>query len=67
MPRVRTSGLSLDVDSGIAKGYVIDMTTLADYRAVMEVNYFAMINVTKTFLRTYLGHTLERSYRRPHL
>jgi len=37
-------------NAGISKGYFVEVTPLEDYHAVLNVNFFAMVSVTKQFL-----------------
>jgi len=49
---------SLINNAGIHRGFFVEMTPIHDYRQTMEVNFFGMVNVTKTFLpliRKYKG------------
>lgn len=36
-------------NAGIYRGSIMDWSTMKDYRATMEVNFFAMVNICRTF------------------
>jgi len=38
-------------NAGIIAGWYVEMTSMAEYRRAMEINFFGHINVTKTFLQ----------------